>query len=133
MKCCVWSVRVSIYDVTTVNISAIFIQFSNLFVAFFSFRTLLSGKSVLMNTVCGKVLRGHISGRQWYTHSCELTSLEQRKAAPIFLSVSLISKLSKFHLLTCMSTSMSRICNNQIQAVCLYWLAMQLTQLGCNY
>ena len=49
---------------------------------------------MLMNTVCGKVLRSHSSGRQRYTHSCELTSLEQRKAAPIFLSVSLISKLS---------------------------------------
>lgn len=40
--------------------------------------SLLSGKSVLTNTVAGKIFRNHNSGIQRYTHSCELTSRLER-------------------------------------------------------
>ena len=58
----------------------------------FETQTLFSGKSVLTKTVFGKTFLSQSSGIHLYTHSCELTSRVERKAAPIFLKVSLIVK-----------------------------------------
>lgn len=55
-------------------------------------RILFSGKSVLTKTVFGKTFLNQSSGIHLYTHSCELTSLVERKDAPIFLKVSLMFK-----------------------------------------
>ena len=57
-------------------------------------RTLFCGKSVLIKTVLGNIFLNQSSGIHLYTHSCELTSLEERKAAPIFLKPSLTFKLA---------------------------------------
>ena len=55
-------------------------------------QTLFSGKSVLTKTVFGKTFLNQSSGKHLYTHSCELTSLVERKAAPIFFKLSLTGK-----------------------------------------
>ena len=52
-----------------------------------------SDKSVLMKIVPGNVFHSHNSGKLLQTHSCELTSLVLRKAAPIFFKVFLRFKL----------------------------------------
>ena len=58
--------------------------------------TLFSGKFVLTKTVFGKTFLNQSSGIHLYTHSCELTSLVERKAAPIFFKVSLMIKFEAF-------------------------------------
>ena len=47
---------------------------------------------MLTKTVFGKTFLKQSSGIHLYTHSCELTSLVERKTAPIFLKVSLMFK-----------------------------------------
>ena len=44
-------------------------------------------------TIFGKTFLNQSSGIHLYTHSCALTSLVERKAAPIFLKLSLMVKI----------------------------------------
>ena len=56
-------------------------------------RNLFCGKSVLTKIVFGNVFLKQSSGMHRYTHSCALTSLVDRKAAPTFPKLSLTLKL----------------------------------------
>ena len=49
-----------------------------------------------MKTVFGKTFLNQSSGIHLYTHSCALTTLLERKAAPIFFKLSLMVKFETF-------------------------------------
>ena len=63
---------------------------------------------MLTKTVLGKTFLNQSSGIHLYTHSCELTSLVERKAAPIFLKLSLMAKFEVFASFAALAIGVSR-------------------------